>query len=173
MKNRICGSGMDRMPNFAFRLMSLIFDIRDRFVSVDKLLDEFGIRAGQTVVDYGCGPGSYVGKASRLVGPGGRVFAIDIHELAIAAIQRRIQKENFDNVTGRVAANGRCPLDDHTADLIYAPGYVSHGRQPGSFFKGTQPDHQSGRGAVHRQRPSAPGRGQSKDCRLGRLGDRG
>ena len=87
MKNKMCGKGMDRMPNIAFRMMALVFKIRDKFVSLDKLLNEFNITKGQTIVDYGCGPGSYISKASELVGPEGRVFAVDIHELAIEAIK--------------------------------------------------------------------------------------
>ena len=62
-------------------------------------LDGFGIKRGQTVVDYGCGPGSYLRRASELVGPEGRVLAVDIHELAIKAVMRRIDKEQLSNVT--------------------------------------------------------------------------
>jgi ubiquinone/menaquinone biosynthesis C-methylase UbiE len=120
MRVNIFGSGVDRMPDLAFRIMALIFKIRDIFIQKDKLLDEFGIRQGQSVVDYGCGPGSYIRKASELVGTGGKVYAIDIHELAIESVKKRISKENLHNVTALVVSKERCPLNDNSIDLIYA-----------------------------------------------------
>jgi ubiquinone/menaquinone biosynthesis C-methylase UbiE len=120
MRLTISGKGMDRMPGFAFRMMKVLFDVRDRFVSVSSLLDEFNIEPGQTVIDYGCGPGSYLKRASELVGPQGRVFALDIHELAIKAVTKRAIKEGLTNVTAVVTDRNKCSLADETADVIYA-----------------------------------------------------
>jgi ubiquinone/menaquinone biosynthesis C-methylase UbiE len=120
MRVNIFGRGIDRMPDLAFRIMALMFKIGDIFIQKDKILDEFGISRGQSVVDYGCGPGSYIRKASELVGTGGRVYAIDIHELAIEYVKKRISKENLHNVTALVVSKERYPLNDNSIDLIYA-----------------------------------------------------
>jgi ubiquinone/menaquinone biosynthesis C-methylase UbiE len=120
MRLTASGKGMDRMPGFAFRMMSLIFGIRDKFVSVSSLLNEFGIEPGQTVVDYGCGPGSYIKRASELVGPQGRVFALDIHELAIEAVTKRAARERLVNVTPVLTERNKCSLPDGIANVIYA-----------------------------------------------------
>ncbi|MCP4757005.1 MAG: class I SAM-dependent methyltransferase [Proteobacteria bacterium] len=135
MPGGMTGKGIDRMPDWAFRGMSLIFKIRDMFVSMDGLLDEFGIDSGQTIVDFGCGPGSYIKKASELVGPEGKVFAVDIHELAIKAVNKRIKKENLDNVAGLVAVDGKCPLDNDVADLLYALDMFHMVGNPDAFLK--------------------------------------
>jgi ubiquinone/menaquinone biosynthesis C-methylase UbiE len=89
-------------------------------VSVSSLLDEFGIERGQTVVDYGCGPGSYIKRASELAGPQGQVFALDIHDLAIKAVRKRAAKERLTNVTAILTDRNKCSLADETADVIYA-----------------------------------------------------
>jgi SAM-dependent methyltransferase len=120
MKNPFLGSNMDRMPRIAFRMMKWTFDIRDRFVSVGSLLDQFGIQKGQTVVDYGCGPGSYLKHASELVGPEGKVLAVDIHELAVEAVKKRIAKRGWRNVSVVLTDGMKTPLDDDTADIIFA-----------------------------------------------------
>ena len=120
MKLSVSGNGVDRMPGFAFRMMNLIFDVRDKFVSVSSLLDEFGIEPGQTVVDYGCGPGSYVAHAAELTGPQGRVFALDIHELAVKAVMKRAAQEKLVNVTAVLTERNKCSLVDGIADVIYA-----------------------------------------------------
>ncbi|MDD5233076.1 MAG: class I SAM-dependent methyltransferase [Syntrophales bacterium] len=120
MKTGFLGRGMDRIPDMAFRVMSWIFVVRDRFRTPWALLDRFGIEKGQTVVDYGCGPGSYLGRASELAGPGGKVLAVDIHDLAIEAVGRRIIRERLSNVTAVKAGPGSSPIPDQTADVIYA-----------------------------------------------------
>lgn len=120
MKLGIFGKGMDRMPRMAFRMMQGIFAVRDRFVSVGSLLDRFGIEKGQTVVDYGCGPGSYLKHAAELVGPEGQVLAVDIHELAVEAVKKRIAREGWNNVSALATDGREVPIADNTADLIYA-----------------------------------------------------
>ena len=120
MKISLFGTNMDRMPRLAFRMMKLMFDIRDRFVSVGSLLDRFGIKRGQTVVDYGCGPGSYLKQASELVGPKVRVLAVDIHELAVEAVNKRSARESLTNVIALLTDGRKIPIPDETADIIYA-----------------------------------------------------
>ena len=120
MRLTISGKGMDRMPGFAFQMMKLLFDIRDLFIPVSSLLDQFGIEPGQTVVDYGCGPGSYIKRASELAGPQGRVFALDIHKLAVKAVTKRAAQEGLTNVTAIVTDHNWCSLKGETAHVIYA-----------------------------------------------------
>jgi len=78
------------MSDFSFRGMEFLFRVID-FVHpyVDKRVRSFAIRPGMTVVDYGCGPGRYTTRFAHLVGEKGRVFAVDIHELAIEAVKKR------------------------------------------------------------------------------------
>jgi ubiquinone/menaquinone biosynthesis C-methylase UbiE len=136
MRWTISGREMDRMPRFAFRVMKLFFDIRDSFVTVSSLLDEFGIQPGQTVVDYGCGPGSYVKHASQLVGPKGQVFALDIHELAVDAVRKRAAREGLENLTAVLTKqNNTSPLDDETADVVYALDMFHMVSDPTGFLR--------------------------------------
>ncbi len=134
MKARMFGGGMERIPNIAFRVMSLIFVVRDRFIAPWSVLDRFGIKEGQTVVDYGCGTGSYLRRASELVGPEGRVVGVDVHELAIEAVTRRIEKEGLENVTVLQARPGTS-LPNDGADVIYALDMFHMVRNPDAFLK--------------------------------------
>ncbi|MCK9278871.1 MAG: methyltransferase domain-containing protein [Methanoculleus sp.] len=111
---------IDRMPDLHFRLMSLTLRIRDHFRHPGRLLGEIGIREGMTVVDYGCGPGSYVREASGLVGATGTVYAVDVHDLAVEAVSRRSQKEGLANVIPVLAKGYDSTLPDAAADLVYA-----------------------------------------------------
>ncbi|MBN1635997.1 MAG: methyltransferase domain-containing protein [Deltaproteobacteria bacterium] len=131
---KVSGNRAEMVPDLAFKLMALMFAIRDKIVKVDKLLDEFGICPGQVIVDYGCGPGSYIKRASELVGSQGRVYAVDIHALAIEAVKKRIRKENLINVTGVLAQGEHRMLDDNCADIIYALDMFHMVKEPGTFL---------------------------------------
>jgi len=117
---RLLGIGRESMSDIAFRMMSMSFQLIDLFNSPAKLLDEVGIKKGFTVIDYGCGPGRYIKKASQLVGKSGKVFAVDIHKLAIESVKKKADKENLKNVTPVLANGYSCDIDQNTADLIYA-----------------------------------------------------
>jgi len=57
MKKVFCGNEMDRMPDWAFRIMAFMFNIVDLIKSPDSRLEPFKISEGQTIVDWGCEPG--------------------------------------------------------------------------------------------------------------------
>ena len=110
----------ERISNTAFRLMALIFKFRDLFSGRTTTLNEFDIIEGMHVVDYGCGPGSYIPLASRLVGKEGLVTAVDVHPLAIEAINEKAFRMGLTNVMGVLTRNYETPLDDHVANIVYA-----------------------------------------------------
>ena len=128
------GGGIDRMPDIHFRVMTFLFYIRDLLTPFDRKLENFGIEKGNTVIDYGCGPGSYLKKTSELTGPGGTVFAADIHELAIESAQKKVRKRGLDNVKIVKISDYNCPLPDKTADLIYALDMFHMVKEPGRFL---------------------------------------
>ena len=95
---KLTGYKVEHIPNISFRLMSFGLAIRDLFVPIGKRLDQFGMDKGFIVVDFGCGPGSHVEKASQLVGDRGKVYAVDVHPLAIKSIRERAERKNLANV---------------------------------------------------------------------------
>jgi ubiquinone/menaquinone biosynthesis C-methylase UbiE len=112
---------IDRMPNFAFRAMSAVFALLDRFFPrVDRRLAGFDIREGMTVVDYGCGPGRYAIRFARRVGESGKVYAVDVQELALQVVERRARAENLGNITPVLADGYRTSIPDHAADRVFA-----------------------------------------------------
>jgi hypothetical protein len=81
----IIGGIMDKaMRNIHFVLMRFCFGLRDLlFPPEPKLIALDIIGAGNHILDYGCGTGSYSIVAARLVGDSGRVYVLDIQSLAI------------------------------------------------------------------------------------------
>ena len=65
-----------------------LLDVEDRLggVTPERCLREAGVTAGQTVVDYGCGPGLFTFPAADIVGAEGKVYAVDIEPRMTALI---------------------------------------------------------------------------------------
>lgn len=83
----------------AFAFMVLVFRIRDRLWPPAEVLRQAGVLPGHTVLDFGCGPGGYSLAAARLVGPAGKVYALDVNPLAVRAVQKAAGKERLGNIT--------------------------------------------------------------------------
>jgi len=111
----------ERMSGFGFRSMNVTFKAVDfLFPYIDKRVTRFGIREGMTIVHYGCGPGRHTTRFSRLVGEAGKVYAIDIHELAIEAVKKKIEKCGLRNVEPLLASGYDSTVPDHAADVVCA-----------------------------------------------------
>ena len=125
----------ERMSNTGFRLMSLTFDLVDLVHPyIDRRVTTFGIRAGMTVVDYGCGPGRYTTRFAKLVGERGKVYAVDIHELAIEAVKDKVAQLDLRNVQPMLAQGYDCGLPDHVADVVCALDMFFGIKQPTEFL---------------------------------------
>lgn len=125
----------ERMSDTAFRLMKGLYRIVDFvYPHVDKLLKTFGVKEGMTVVDYGCGPGRYDVSLARLVGEGGKVYAVDIHELAIASVRERVERSGVKNIEPVLADGYDSTLPDNVADLICALDMFFAVKQPTEFL---------------------------------------
>ncbi len=105
------------VSNFGFRLMAFTFKIRDLLLPREKVLQEVEILPGYQVLDYGCGPGSYSLLAAQKVGDSGRVFALDIHPLAVKQVKKAALKKGLDNVE-TILSDCATGLADGSIDLI-------------------------------------------------------
>ena len=103
-------------PDLNFKLMALTFKLRDLFRPRKDILDEVGIRPGFCVLDYGCGSGSYVTAASELVGRSGRVYALDIHPLAIERARKIASRNRLTNVEA-IQSDCASGLSDDSVDV--------------------------------------------------------
>ena len=103
--------------NLDFRGMALYFKLRDFFVPRRRVLEEVGIDKGFTVLDYGCGPGSYVLPTVDLVSESGKVYAVDVHPLAIEMVKKLISKKRLTNVEA-IQSDCDTGLRDSSVDVV-------------------------------------------------------
>ena len=109
---------MDRpMPNFMFKGMSFILKLRDFFRPREDVLREVGIAPNATVLDFGCGPGSYTLLAAKQLGQSGKVYALDIHPLAVQRIRDTVAKMGLTNVE-TIHSDCDTGLADNSVDAV-------------------------------------------------------
>ena len=101
----------------AFKLMRFTFKIRDLFSPRINVLSEVGIKPGNRVLDYGCGPGSYIAPLSSLVGASGEIFALDVHPAAIHSVEDIALKKKLENVK-TIQSDCHTDLPDQSVDVV-------------------------------------------------------
>jgi len=84
--------------NISFRMMALQFHLRDISEPPERILAEIGIMQGMTVLDFGCGPGSFSLAAARLTGHMGKVYAMDIDVHAINCVDKAAKHHGVENI---------------------------------------------------------------------------
>ena len=105
------------MPDIAFKVMAFLIALHHRFINVREKLGKTGIKEGRTVLDFGCGPGHYAIAAARIVGENGVVNALDIHPLAIQAVEKKAEKKGLTNIT-TILSDRDTGLADQSIDVI-------------------------------------------------------
>ena len=126
---------MDKpMSNFDFKFMSLGYKFRDFFLPRMNILKEVGIKPGFHVLDYGCGPGSYIISLAELVGESGKVYALDIHPLAIQKVQDIASKKQLANVE-TILSDCQTGLPDNSLDAVLLYDAFHHLSDPDGVLK--------------------------------------
>jgi len=126
---------MDKpMSNFDFQFMSVGYKLRDFFLPRLNILKEVGIKPGFNVLDFGCGPGSYIVPLAKLVGESGKVYALDIHPLAIQRVQDIASKKQLANVE-TILSDYQTGLPDNTLDAVLLYDAFHHLSDPDVVLK--------------------------------------
>jgi ubiquinone/menaquinone biosynthesis C-methylase UbiE len=105
------------MSNLHFNGMSVVLKIRDLARPRRAIVQEVGIKPGFWVLDYGCGPGAYIRDTAKLVGQSGRLYALDIHPLAVQRVEKIAQKEGLTNVH-TICSDCETGLPDASLDVV-------------------------------------------------------
>jgi ubiquinone/menaquinone biosynthesis C-methylase UbiE len=102
--------------NFHFKIMAFMYKFRDFFFPRKNVIKEVGIQPGFHVLDYGCGPGSYLIPLAQLVGKSGKIYALDVDPLAIQKVQNIASQKRVENVQ-TILSDCRTGLPDHSMDV--------------------------------------------------------
>jgi ubiquinone/menaquinone biosynthesis C-methylase UbiE len=122
------------MSSIGFKLMSLTFKVRDLILPRLDVLKEAGIESGFYVLDFGCGPGGYIMSLVELVGPSGKVYALDIHPLAVQAVKKMATRKGIENIM-TIESDCGTGLPDNSVDTVLLYDVFHHLTRPDDVLR--------------------------------------
>jgi ubiquinone/menaquinone biosynthesis C-methylase UbiE len=91
------------------------------------LLEPAALAPGQTVIDYGCGPGGLSVELARRVAPNGRVHGVDLNKLFLERARARAKRDGVDALIELHHTDGdRIPLDAGLADRLVCKNVMEY-----------------------------------------------
>lgn len=84
---------------------------------------DFGLIPGMVVADFGAGAGAYALEMARVVGDGGKIYAIDVQKNLLDRLANEAKSENLHNVEviwGNAEKPGGTKLKDGAVSVVLA-----------------------------------------------------
>ena len=102
----------------------------------NRLLEPAEIEAGQSVADYGCGPGYVSMELARRVGPDGHVHSFDINADFVTRTREKLTAEGLDGrVTVTHLEQDMLPLEDDVLDRLVIKNVMVYVDDPLASFQ--------------------------------------
>jgi ubiquinone/menaquinone biosynthesis C-methylase UbiE len=121
---------LDRpMSGLGFKLMALAFSIRDFIRPRKDVLKEAGLEPGFGVLDFGCGPGGYIGPLAEEIGPAGKIYALDVNPLAIKKVREIAARKAIQNLS-TIESDCKTGLPDEHVDVVLLYDTFHHLSRP-------------------------------------------
>ena len=93
-------------------------DERNREEDTELSLKLIEVRPGSVVADIGAGSGYYATRMARLVGPAGRVYAVDIQQAMLDIIRDRMARDRLTNIDLVLGSDTDPKLPRAAVDLV-------------------------------------------------------
>ncbi|MDQ3259569.1 MAG: class I SAM-dependent methyltransferase [Pseudomonadota bacterium] len=90
---------------------------REREERGDLLLRELGLKPGMNVMDVGAGTGYYSRRIAELVGPKGKVYAVDVQPEMVAMLDAVAKRPGLGNIQPVLGSDKSVTLPEDVADL--------------------------------------------------------
>lgn len=101
----------------------LLNPLRKLLENPNKILGQF-VREGMTVLEPGCGMGYFTLPLARMVGPEGRVVAVEIQAKMLSVLERRARRAGLlDRIELRQAGAERLCVEDLGGEVDFAAAF--------------------------------------------------
>jgi ubiquinone/menaquinone biosynthesis C-methylase UbiE len=108
---------------------------REKRMPPGPVLEASGIASGDTVIDVGAGTGYWTLPLSTLVGPGGRVIAVDVEPLMVDELHALVHERRLRNVDVVSSEELHIPLESGIADAALLSFILHEPPDPAAFVR--------------------------------------
>jgi len=133
-----------RSPNIDPLVGRLEAESREIYQERRRLAELVAPRVGSVIADVGAGSGFMVELFSELVGPHGKVYAVDINPKMLERISERARKDGHGNIATLLATDDETRLPANSVDLVFICDTYHHFERPErnlrSIYQALRPD---------------------------------
>jgi arsenite methyltransferase len=104
----------------------------------DQIIETIGLKKGQSVADIGSGGGFFSLKFAELVGPDGRVYAIDTNPELLDVIRTSAKEKGLTNLIA-ILTTDQPDLHENSLDLVFMRNVTHHLPNRASYFRNLKP----------------------------------
>ena len=108
---------------------------KDIVVYRKEILSHLPVNKGDSIADVGAGTGQFEKELSQLVGPDGKVYAIEVAPAFIPFMKERFKKENLTNVEIIHGDSEATTLKPNSVNLVLVIDTYHHFDHPLSMLK--------------------------------------
>ena len=92
---------------------------RRQWQNPEEILASIGLAPGMIFVDPGCGDGYFALPAGRIVGPKGKVIAVDIDASAVDRLREQAEVEGLEQISANVMSAEKTIECEGCADIVF------------------------------------------------------
>lgn len=108
--------------------------MRRKALPPDEVINTLNINKDQHVADVGCGIGYFTIPMAKVVGEGGKVYAIDINPDMLEETRKRVEKEGYTNVEIVHSSENNFKIPDSSVDVIFTATVFHELNEPEIFL---------------------------------------
>ena len=108
---------------------------RASYLDPEGIFRAFELRKGTRIADVGSGTGFFALPAGRIVGPEGRVYAVDLSPEMLEDLQSKLGREPRSNVEAIRSTEDRIPLSDASVDFAFLACVLHELDGPGTLLE--------------------------------------
>lgn len=82
-------------------------------------------KESSVVADVGCASGYFTLRLAELVGPEGKVYAVDLNKKCIRALEKKVEKSGYRNIESHASSAADLNfIEDSSVDFVLASGLL-------------------------------------------------
>lgn len=129
------GLGCSAWKRFAYEGFN-----RDSWQKPDEVIALLEIREGAQLADVGAGSGYFTFRFAEVVGPSGRIYAVDVDDDMLEYLTEEISERDVENVEVVRGEFSDPQLPDGRIDLLFTSNTYHHIQDRSAYFRGVLTD---------------------------------